>query len=157
VWKKKFSLFTLRVWHRSEGNEESKAELLYAFFWVNLRGLNFIWWRFETLCLFHRHRQVSLKNELGLRNIGVFILLDTQHFSDLVHSSNLPAYEDGTDCFETSAYKFQTRGIAQKKAYNIQNTTKVWNQERQNSHDGLSSRGQEYLLYSKFFVICIGN
>jgi hypothetical protein len=25
--------------------------------------------------------------------------------------------------------KFRRRGITQKKAYNIQNTTKVWNQE----------------------------
>jgi len=26
------------------------------------------------------------------------------------NSSHLPAYEDGTECFETSAYKIQTPG-----------------------------------------------
>ena len=31
---------------------------------------------------------------------------------------NLPAYEDGTECSETSAYTIQTPGITQKKAYN---------------------------------------
>jgi len=35
------------------------------------------------------------------------------------------AYEDGTECSETSAYKIQTQGITQKKAYNIQNMAKV--------------------------------
>jgi len=35
-----------------------------------------------------------------------------------------------TECSETSAYKIQTPGgITQKKAYNIQNKAKVWNQE----------------------------
>ena len=34
-----------------------------------------------------------------------------------------------TECSETSAYKLQTPGITQKKAYNIQNTAKTWNQE----------------------------
>jgi hypothetical protein len=47
--------------------------MLYAFFWVIPRRLNFICRRFGTLCLFHLHRQVGVKNELGLRNVGVFI------------------------------------------------------------------------------------
>ena len=42
--------------------------ILYAFFWVITRRLEFICRRFGTLCLFHLHRQVGL-----------------------------PAYEDGTD------------------------------------------------------------
>jgi hypothetical protein len=37
--------------------------MLYAFFWVTPRRLNFICWRFGTLCLFHRHRRVGMKNE----------------------------------------------------------------------------------------------
>ena len=45
------------------------------------------------------------------------------------HSSYLSAYEDGIECSETSAYKIQRPVIIQKKAYNIQNTAKVWNQE----------------------------
>ena len=32
--------------------------LLYAFFWVIPRRLNFVFRRFETLCLSHLHRQV---------------------------------------------------------------------------------------------------
>ena len=60
--------------------------------------------------LFHLLRQVVVKNG---------------------HSSHLAAYEDGTECSETSAIKFRRRGITQKKAYNIQNTAKVWNQELQ--------------------------
>jgi len=36
-----------------------------------------------------------------------------------------------TACSETLAYKIQRRwGISQKKAYNIQNRAKVWNQEK---------------------------
>jgi hypothetical protein len=55
--------------------------MLYVFFWVIPRRLNFICRRFGTLCLFHLHRQVSKV-----------------------------AYEDGTECSETSAYKIQTPG-----------------------------------------------
>jgi hypothetical protein len=36
--------------------------MLYAFFWVIPRRLNFICRRFRTLCLFHLHRQVGMKN-----------------------------------------------------------------------------------------------
>ena len=34
--------------------------MLYAFFWVIPRHLNFICWCFGTLCLFHLHRQVGV-------------------------------------------------------------------------------------------------
>jgi len=50
--------------------------------------------------------------------------LKTLKFSNLV-IHHLPAYEDGTECSETSAYKIQTPGFTQKKVYNIQNTAKV--------------------------------
>jgi len=33
------------------------------------------------------------------------------------------------DCSKTSAYKIQTLGNCPEKAYNIQNKSKVWNQE----------------------------
>jgi hypothetical protein len=49
------------------------VDLFYAFFWVILRRLKFICRRFGTLCLFHLHRQVVVKNELGLKNVGVFL------------------------------------------------------------------------------------
>ena len=32
--------------------------MLYAFFWVTPRRLEFIFRRFGTFCLFHLHRQV---------------------------------------------------------------------------------------------------
>ena len=55
-----------------------------CFFWAISWRLNFICQRFETLCLSHLHRRVGVKNSLYL-----------------------PAYEDGTECFETLAYKIQ--------------------------------------------------
>jgi hypothetical protein len=61
--------------------------MLYAFFWAIPRCLNFICRRFGTLCLFRLHRQVGVKNSL-----------------------HLPAYEDWTECSETSAYNIQTPG-----------------------------------------------
>ena len=55
--------------------------MLCAFFWVITRRLNFIWRRFGTLCSIIIGRWVCV---------------------------NTPAYEDGTECSETSAYKIQT-------------------------------------------------
>ena len=47
-----------------------------------------------------------------------------------VPSSYLPAYEDGTDSVPKRWHiTFRSRGITQKKAYNIKNTAKVWNQD----------------------------
>jgi hypothetical protein len=46
--------------------------MLYYFFWVIPRRLNFIRQRFGTLCLFHLHRQVGVK-VLNLRKVGVSI------------------------------------------------------------------------------------
>ena len=37
--------------------------MLYAFFWVTPRHLNFICQCFGTLCLFHLHRRVGMKND----------------------------------------------------------------------------------------------
>jgi len=48
--------------------------ILYVFFWVITRRLNFICRRFGTLCLFHLHKLVGV-------GVGV----------------HLPPYEDGTD------------------------------------------------------------
>ena len=70
--------------------------MLYAFFWVIPRRLNFICRRFGTLS--HLHRQVGVKN-----------------------SSHLSAYEDGTECSETSAYKIQTPGNYPEESIQINN------------------------------------
>jgi hypothetical protein len=48
---------------------------------------------------------------------------------DCGHTSYLPANEYETECSETLAFKLQTPGITLKKAYDIQNTAKVRNQE----------------------------
>jgi hypothetical protein len=58
--------------------------MLYVFFWVIPRLLNFIWRRFETLCLFHFYRQVFVP-------------------------TYPPIKMKYTGCSETSAYKIQTQ------------------------------------------------
>jgi len=63
---------------------------LYVFFWVIPQRLNFIRRRFGTLC-------------------SIFIGWLVIH--------HLPAYEDGTECFETSAYKIQTSGNYHKRKH----------------------------------------
>ena len=59
----------------------------------------------------------------------IFSRINTPPFLKSGHISYLPAYEDGTECSETSEYKIRTPEITQKKAYNIQNTAEVWNQK----------------------------
>ena len=76
--------------------------MLYTFFCVIPRRLEFICRRFGTLCLFHLHWQVDVSR------MNSFILF------------TLPAYEDGTECSETSAYKIHTPGNYPKES--IQHT-----------------------------------
>ena len=78
--------------------------LLYAFFCVVPRRLNFICQRFGTHCLFHLHRRVGMKNDWGWE------CWDTPTFSTPVILHTYTAFEDGTECSETSAYKIQTPG-----------------------------------------------
>ena len=61
--------------------------MLYAFFWVIPRRLNFICRRFGTLCLFHLHRRIDVE----------FYIYPTMKIEQ-------------TECSETSAYKIQTQG-----------------------------------------------
>jgi hypothetical protein len=78
--------------------------MLSAFFWVIPWHLNFICWCFRTLCLFHLHRQVDVKN-----------------------SSYLPAYEDGKECSETSAYKIRVIFHTYlPRRWNRQSVPKCW-------------------------------
>jgi hypothetical protein len=72
---------------------------LYVFFWVIPRRLNFICQRFGTLCSIFTGKYV---------------------YNDIIIIIHLPAYEDGTECSETSAYKIQTPGNHQEE--NIQHT-----------------------------------
>jgi len=48
--------------------------MLYAFFWVILRRLNFICRNFGTLCLSHLHRRIGMKDDVhhGLTQSGDF-------------------------------------------------------------------------------------
>ena len=50
--------------------------------------------------------KVWLENSLS----QTFSRINTPTFLKCSHSSHLPAYEDGTECSETSAYKIQTPG-----------------------------------------------
>ena len=79
--------------------------MLYAYFWVITKRLEFICRRFGKLCLFHLHRQVDMST----------ILIP-------VHSTHiyLPMKLEQTDCSETSAYKLQTPGNYPKES--IQHT-----------------------------------
>jgi hypothetical protein len=61
--------------------KENILILLYAFFWVILRRLNFICRRFGVHCVFHLHRQIGMK---------------------------MPMKKEHTVCPETSEYKIQT-------------------------------------------------
>ena len=63
--------------------------------------------------------------------------------------SHLTAYEDGTECSESRHINSRRRVIIQKKAYNIQNTAKAWNQEivvwfPTAARDSVSSSGRLY-------------
>ena len=70
--------------------------MLCAFFLVITRRLEFKCRRFGTLCLFHLHRQV-----------------------DVSFYSHLPAYENGTECSETSTFKLQTPGNYPKESIHL--------------------------------------
>jgi len=73
--------------------------MMYVSFWVIPGRLNFICRHFETLCLFHLHRQV-----------GVYTYLPMKMEKSVPKRRHI---------------KFRRRGITQKKTYNIQNTEKV--------------------------------
>jgi len=81
--------------------------ILYAFFWVIPRRLEFICRRFGTLRLFHLHRQVD-------------VILLTSTCLWRWNRQSVP---------KRPHINSRRQGITQKKAYNLQNTTKAWNQE----------------------------
>jgi hypothetical protein len=85
---------------------KQNLQMLYVFFWVIPRRLNFICRHFRTLCLFHLHRQVVVPTCLWRWNRQS--VQKHQHI------------------------KFRGWGITQKKTYNIQNTAKDWNQKLTN-------------------------
>ena len=83
--------------------------MVYAFFWVIPRRLNFICRYFGTLCLFHLHGQV------GMKKFTIPTCLWRWNRQSVPKRRHI---------------KYRRRGITQKKAYSIQNTAKVRNQEK---------------------------
>ena len=76
--------------------------ILYAFFWVIPRRLNFICRRFGTFCLFHLHRRIGVE-WLCLRSLSTPIRLWSWNRKSVPKRRHI---------------KFRRRGITQKKAYN---------------------------------------
>jgi hypothetical protein len=61
--------------------------MLYAFFWVIPRRLNFLCRRFGTHCLFHLHRQVGMKNTyLPEENVQLLCFLEREWRNRVVFS-----------------------------------------------------------------------
>jgi len=102
--------------------------MLYVFFWVILRHLNFICQRFGTLCLFHLHRQVGKYNptlrqwisrlfwkrrEIHCRRVGLYLPTCLWKWN----RQSVP---------KRRHIKFRCRGITQKKTYNLQFATEIY-------------------------------
>jgi hypothetical protein len=81
------NLFCLSTKNTSIPCVQLNVCLLYVFFLVIPRSLNFICRRFGTICLFHLYRQIGVEFYIYL-----------------------PMKMEQTECFETSAYKIQTPG-----------------------------------------------
>jgi len=58
--------------------------MLYAFFWVITRRLEFICQRFRTLCLFHLHKQVYTHIYLPMK------MEQTEHSETLAYELQTP-------------------------------------------------------------------
>jgi hypothetical protein len=97
--------------------------MLYAFIWVFPRRLNFICWRFGTLCLFHLHREIGVEwlgCEMLVCSWGKFLahaifepnLLPYGHTNTSQPSYFTPTclWRWNRQCSETSAYKIQRSG-----------------------------------------------
>ena len=64
--------FRSNIKFRKNNTSLTYSPIIYAFFWVITKRLNFIYRRFGTLCLFHLRRQIGVEG-LGLSNVGVLI------------------------------------------------------------------------------------
>ena len=103
--------------------------MLYAFFWVIPRRLNFICRRFRTLCLFHLYRQVGAcrMNWLGTC-LGYYMGKGLAwKWSEPLGRRGAEFIPHATTCLrrwnrqsvpKRRHIKFRRRGITQKKAYN---------------------------------------
>jgi hypothetical protein len=82
--------------------------IFYAFLWVIPRRLNFICRIFGTL--FHLHRRVGMKDNLGWECWGISLINTPTFSSPVILHIYLPMKMEQIECSETSAYKIQTSG-----------------------------------------------
>jgi len=122
-------------------------KLLYAFFWVIPRRPNFICRRFGTHCSIFIGRWVwsttrfekcwGIYTGKGLARKWLEPNLFLCKYPNIcqTYSCFIPTclWRWNRQCVPKRRHiKFRRRGITQKKAYNIQNMAKVWNQEPRN-------------------------
>jgi len=112
--------------------------MLYSFFWVIPRRLNFICWRFGILCSIFIGgwvwRRIGLRRLQYLYGKGfgrnqTFSRINTPTFSNLVILHTYPPMKMGQSVPKRRNIKFRRRGITQKNEYCIQNMVKVWNKK----------------------------
>jgi hypothetical protein len=84
--------------------------LLFAFFWVIRRRLEFICRRLGTLCLFHLHRQVDVSR------MSSFLTDSTRVYLPMKMEQSVPKRRN---------INSRRRGITKKKACDIQNKVKA--------------------------------
>ena len=90
-----------------------------------------------------------------LYSIQTFSRINTPTFLKPSNSSHLLAYEDGTDSVSKRLHiQFRRREITQKKAYNIQNMAKVWNQEPRNR---FLAEERDNFFPSKVLILALGS
>ena len=164
IWKRKLWIALCGELALEEALDLSWDRLLNE--WIP-RRLNFICRRFGTLCLFHLHRRIGMKDEWGRECWGIhtgkrfgskiawanrkegdkvgvgpsfllaqavfepnlFTRMNTPTFSTPFILHTYPPMKMEQSVPKRRHIKFRRRGITQKKAYNIQNTAKVWNDE----------------------------
>jgi len=92
--------------------EKRSRLMVYSFFWVIPRRMNFMCRCFGTVCLFHLHRWC--KHHLWRWNRQSLHHLWRWNRQNVLKHRHI---------------KFIRRGITQKKEYKILNTAKIWNRE----------------------------
>ena len=95
--------------------------LLYSFFWVIPRHLNFMCRHFGTICPLHLHR--SYGPFVWLPSVWILCADISEHS---VHSIIVGHRSDGQSVPKRHFIKFRCRGFTQKKEHNIHNMAKVF-------------------------------
>ena len=129
--------------------------MLYAFFWVIPRCLNFICRRFGTLCLFHLHRQVGAE-WLGLRNVGELIRekvwlenSPSQTFSLM----NIPTFLKPSHSAPTCLWRWKRQSVPKRR--NIKFRRRRITQKK--AHDNHKNKAELHVLRVKDNIKCGNN